>query len=199
MKRKVQTAPVPEKNKSALEEMIPPTSVRARKRGANNNSSTNDQKALHILKAFRSKLEQAPPEKEPPKPEALPKDGGEKKGDAEEDEEAALCDLHFIANCQSCKKWDAQDEEGEQDEDDGIGWMSHALSFKEDKLGKDLSYRKKAEDELVVIDPREKARTLKEDRRAQREAKSGGSGRAWDQVRNEKLARSSALAGRGAK
>jgi len=77
--------------------------------------------------------------------------------------------------------------------------MSHALSFKEDKLGKDLSYRKKAEDELVVIDPREKARTLKEEKKAQREAKAGGSGRAWDQARNEKLARSSALAGRGAK
>ena len=77
--------------------------------------------------------------------------------------------------------------------------MSHALSFKDDKLGKDLSYRKKAEDELVVIDPREKARTLKEEKRAQRKAKAGGSGRAWDQARNEKLARSSALAGRGAK
>ena len=77
--------------------------------------------------------------------------------------------------------------------------MSHALSFKEDKLGKDLSYRKKAEDELVVIDPREKARTLKEETRARREAKAGGSGRAWDQARNEKLSRSSALAGRGAK
>jgi peptidyl-prolyl cis-trans isomerase SDCCAG10 len=77
--------------------------------------------------------------------------------------------------------------------------MSHALSFKEDKLGKDLTYRKKAEEELVVIDPREKERTLKEEKRAQREARSGRSGRAWDQARNEKLARSSALAGRGAK
>jgi peptidyl-prolyl cis-trans isomerase SDCCAG10 len=199
MKRKVQTAPVPEKKKSALEQMIPSTSVRARKRGANNNSSANDQKALDILQAFKSKLEQAPPEKESSKPETLPEDGGEKNGETEEDDEAALCDLHFIAYCQSCKKWDAQDEEAEEDEDDGIGWMSHSLSFKEDKLGKDLSYRKKAEDELVVIDPREKAKTLKEERMAQREAKSGGSGRAWDQARNEKLARSSALAGRGAK
>ena len=196
MKRNVQAAPVKEKKKSALEEMIPSTSVRARKRGAHNNTSASDQKALDILKAFRTKLEQAPPEKES-KRTSRPGDDDTKKGD--DDEEAALCDLHFIANCQSCKKWDAQDVEGEDDDDDGIGWMSHALSFKEDKLGKDLSYRKKAEDELVVIDPREKARTLKEEMRAQREAKAGGSGRAWDQARNEKLARSSALAGRGAK
>ena len=196
MKRNVETALVKEKKKSALEDMIPATSVRARKRGAHNNTSANDQKALDILKAFRSKLEQAPPEKES-KPSPLGDDEN-KNGEAADDEEAALCDLHFIANCQSCKKWEAEDEK-EEDEDDTIGWMSHALSFKEDKLGKDLSYRKKAENELVVIDPREKARTLKEEMRAQREAKAGGSGRAWDQARNDKLARSSALAGRGAK
>jgi peptidyl-prolyl cis-trans isomerase SDCCAG10 len=77
--------------------------------------------------------------------------------------------------------------------------MSHALSFKADKLGKDLSYRKKAEEELVVIDPRQKAKTLKEEKRAEREVKSGGSGRAWDRERNEKLARASNLTGRGAK
>lgn len=199
MKRNVQTAPVPEKKKSALEAMIPSTSVRARKRGAHNHTSASDQKALDILKAFRSKLEQAPPEKETKTPSG-PSDHSNQNGEAkEDDEEAVLCDLHFLANCQSCSKWDAQDEKAEEDEDDGIGWMSHALSFKEDKLGKDLSYRKKAEDELVVIDPREKARTLKEEMRAQREAKAGGSGRAWDQARNEKLARGSALAGRGAR
>jgi len=197
MKRNVQTAPVQEKKKSVLGSMIPKTSVRGRKRHPGE-SAPPDQRALDILNAFKSKLDQAPPEKEVPKNETAP---GEEKKDAqgEDGEEAALCDLHFIANCQSCQKWDAQGEGENEDNDDDIGWMSHALSFKEDKLGKDLSYRKKAEDELVVIDPREKARTLKEEKRAQREAKAGGSGRAWDQQRNEKLARSSALAGRGAK
>jgi peptidyl-prolyl cis-trans isomerase SDCCAG10 len=197
MKRNIQTAPVQEKKKSVLETMIPKTSVRGRKRHPGE-SAPPDQRALDILNAFKSKLEQAPPEKEVSKSETIPED--EKKEDkAEGDEEAALCDLHFIANCQSCQKWDAQGEGENEDEDDDIGWMSHALSFKEDKLGKDLSYRKKAEDELVVIDPREKARTLKEEKRAQREAKAGGSGRAWDAARNDKLVRSSALAGRGAK
>lgn len=198
MKRNTQVAPVKEKKKSALEEMIPTNAVRGRKRHPGGNaSSQSDKRSLDILRAFRAKLEQAPPEKEVKTTEISA--ATEKMVEPAEDEEAALCDLHFIADCQSCKKWDAQDGEESDGEDDGIGWMSHALSFKEDKLGKDLSYRKKAEEELVVIDPRERARTLKEEKRAQREAKAGGSGRAWDQARNEKLARSSALAGRGAK
>lgn len=198
MKRNTQIAPVKEKKKSALEEMIPINAVRGRKRHPGGNASSRDDKrALDILNAFRAKLEQAPPEKEIKAAEI--DESPEKHGEVGDDEEAALCDLHFIANCQSCKKWDAQDGDESEAEDDGIGWMSHALSFKEDKLGKDLTYRKKAEEEMVVIDPREKARTLKEEKKAQREAKAGGSGRAWDQARNEKMARSSALAGRGAK
>jgi peptidyl-prolyl cis-trans isomerase SDCCAG10 len=200
MKRNIQVAPVKEKKKSALEEMIPANSTRARKRHPGGRASAqSDKRALDILQAFKAKLAQAPPEKEPEVSEPRLRDDEQPKDTAADDEEAALCDLHFIANCQSCKKWDAEDVKEDEDEDDGIGWMSHALSFKEDKLGKDLSYRKKAEEELVVIDPREKARTLKEEKKAQREAKAGGSGRAWDQARNEKLARSSALAGRGAK
>lgn len=199
MKRNTQVAPVAEKKKSALEEMIPTNAVRGRKRHpGGNTASQNDKRSLDILKAFRAKLEQAPPEKEVPKTADV-EETETKSEDPPGDEEAALCDLHFIANCQSCKKWDAQDGEESEGEDDGIGWMSHALSFKEDKLGKDLSYRKKAEEELVVIDPRERERTLKEEKKAQREAKAGGSGRQWDQARNDKMARSSALAGRGAK
>ncbi|PBP23764.1 cyclophilin type peptidyl-prolyl cis-trans isomerase/CLD [Diplocarpon rosae] len=197
MKRNISAAPAQQKKKSALESMIPKTSVKARKRRPGESLPT-DQSTLDLLKAFQTKLQNAPPEKEVPKPEVDGETGEEVAGAS--DEEAALCDLHFIANCQSCKKWDAEDEKADDDDDDdGVSWMSHALSFKEDKLGKDLSYRKKAEDELVVIDPREKARTLKEEKRAQREAKPGGSGRAWDQSRNEKLAKSSALAGRGAR
>ncbi|QSZ33721.1 hypothetical protein DSL72_005292 [Monilinia vaccinii-corymbosi] len=202
MKRNVQTAREPEKKKSALEAMIPATSVRGRKRNPSGKSNaSHDQAALDILRAFREKLESAPPEKNVAKP--MPHEDAEAKADEDgraDDEEAALCDLHFIANCQSCQSWEAQGEEEEDDDVHDQGWMSHALSFKEDKLGKDLTYRKKAEDELVVIDPREKARTLKEEMRAKREARAGAStGREWDAKRNEKLARGSALAGRGAK
>ncbi|KAL4730149.1 Peptidyl-prolyl isomerase cwc27 [Fusarium chlamydosporum] len=190
--------PVKEKKKSAQEYMIPETSIRARKRrpGAAANTS-EDAKALRMLKAFQSRLEKAPPEKEN---EPAVRESTKEGEDAQAaDEEADLCDLHFIANCQSCTSWDKQ----EKDESDDEGWMSHSLSFAADKLGKDLSNRRKAEEELVVIDPREKARTLKDEKKAARDARQGNSGRAWDQARdaarNAKMAQAASLAGRGAK
>ncbi|KAL5083604.1 Peptidyl-prolyl isomerase cwc27 [Trichoderma cf. simile WF8] len=188
--------PVQEKKKTALESMIPETSIRGRKRrpGGNNASTNEDQASLRILKAFQAKLDKAPPSKELPTETPVDNEQGEAEKPSQDDE-AELCDLHFIANCQSCTSWDKQ----EKDESDDEGWMSHALSFAADKLGKDLSNRRKAEEELVVIDPREKSRTLKEEKRAEREARAGGSGRAWDQARNAQMAKAASLAGRGAK
>ncbi|KAF4468740.1 peptidyl-prolyl isomerase CWC27 [Fusarium albosuccineum] len=200
MRRTIHTdEPVKEKKKSALESMIPETSIKGRKRrpGANNTSASEDAKTLRMLKAFQSRLDKAPPKKEnePAARVDIGEDGGGQVGD----DEAELCDLHFIANCQSCTSWDKQEKEESDDE----GWMSHSLSFAADKLGKDLTNRKKAEEELVVIDPREKARTLKEGKRAERDARQGNTGRAWDQARdaarNAKMARAASLAGRGAK
>ncbi|KAI0381563.1 cyclophilin-like protein [Hypomontagnella monticulosa] len=192
MKRTIHSEPVKEVKKTALERLIPETSTRGRKRRRGGEGATPSQDLL-LLQAFRSKLGQAGPEKEQ---QSVPmEEGSAEQAPGEQDDEAELCDLHFIANCQSCNSWDKAEKEDSDDE----GWMSHSLSFAADKLGKDLSYRKKAEEELVVIDPREKARTLKEEKRAQREAQSGNSGREWDQARNAKLARASALAGRGAK
>ncbi|PQE29866.1 peptidyl-prolyl isomerase CWC27 protein [Rutstroemia sp. NJR-2017a WRK4] len=196
MKRNVPTgAAVPEKKKSALEAMIPANAVRGRKRGAAGKDKEGDQAALDILKAFREKLEKAGTEKGVAKVgggagdgdvEMQTEDAGsKKKAEVEEDEEAALCDLHFIANCQSCSKWDEKilengEKEGEDDEDGGE-WMAHALSFKEDKLGKDLSYRRKAEEELVVIDPRVKERELGvKGVKGERERRGG---REWDRER----------------
>ncbi|KAI0908399.1 cyclophilin type peptidyl-prolyl cis-trans isomerase/CLD [Ustulina deusta] len=192
MKRTIHSEPVREVKKSALERMIPETSSRGRKRRRGGEAPITDED-LHVFQAFKTRLKQVGPEKEQPTVSS----GGdvEEKFSGSAEGEAELCDLHFIANCQSCTSWDKA-EEGDSDDE---GWMSHSLSFAVDKLGKDLSYRKKAEEELVVIDPREKARTLKEEKRAQREAQSGRSGREWDQARNAKLARASALAGRGAR
>ncbi|KAK6955421.1 Peptidyl-prolyl isomerase cwc27 [Daldinia eschscholtzii] len=193
MKRTIHSEPVKEVKKTALEQLIPETSTRGRKRRRGGGEGPVVNEDLLMLQAFRSKLSQAGPEKE--QPDVRTKDNDAEQAPGEQDDEAELCDLHFIANCQSCNSWD----KAEKEESDDEGWMSHALSFAADKLGKDLSYRKKAEEELVVIDPREKARTLKEEKRAQREAQSGNSGREWDQARNAKLARASALAGKGAK
>ncbi|KAK5997919.1 Peptidyl-prolyl isomerase CWC27 [Cladobotryum mycophilum] len=169
-------------------------SEQPRRPGGNNTTASEEQAALKMLKAFQSRLETAPPEKGKAVDTPVGEED-EEKGKQAQDDEAELCDLHFIANCQSCTAWDKQDKEESDDE----GWMSHALSFAADKLGKDLRNRKKAEEELVVIDPREKARTLKEEKRAEREARAGGSGRAWDQAKNAQMARTASLAGRGAR
>ncbi|PFH57755.1 hypothetical protein XA68_14598 [Ophiocordyceps unilateralis] len=189
------------KKMSALEIMIPETSIRGRKRrpGGNGAASNDDGDTLRMLKAFQSRLDRAPPEKET-NPSLKAEDGDAGGSTAPSGGvEAKLCDLHFIADCQSCTAWDKEKKE----ESDDDGWMSHSLSFAADRLGKDLTTRKKAEEELVVIDPREKARTLKEEKRAEREARAGGTGRAWDQARdqarNAQLARTASLAGRGAK
>lgn len=204
MRRTIHTEKVTQdKPKTALESMIPQTSVKgARKRGKAG-SAVDDPKTLRMLEAFRSRLGKAPAEKIPESTPAAAdgetdgQDSGGGGGGAEEDE-GALCDLHFIANCQSCTAWDKQAKDDSDDE----GWMSHRLSFAADRLGKDLTNRKKAEEELIVIDPREKARALKEGKRGERE-KDKGSGKAWDQrrdqVRNAKLAQAASLAGRGAK
>lgn len=183
MKRTINVVPEKEKPKNALQAMIPATSIRGRKRkGAGNPKEEMD--SLKLLKSFQKKLEEAPPEEEPEAPEPG-SDGEGKEGEkGEEDEEAALCDLHFIANCESCKRWDHLEKDGEEEEDDGKGWMSHILSFEKDKKGKDLRNKQKGEDELVVIDPREKAKTLKEERRSRRDREQGKAetGRGWDKV-----------------
>ena len=191
MKRNVQTAPVVDtRKKSALEQMIPETSMRGRKRKHNSDAPV-DKETLDILNAFRAKLEHAPPEIEqakidvgerPDKPELV---NGQDKGEAnDDDDEAELCDLHFIANCQSCQSWHnetANNANGRDDDDQG--WMSHALSFEKDRLGKDLNWKKKNEEELVVIDPREKAKDIREEQRAKKMARMGGSS-AWDRDRD---------------
>ena len=184
MKRKVDTAPMEkEKPKSALEAMIPTTSTRGRKRG----KATDEKGAIDVFNAFKRQLADLPPSKETAsangtsngevqatKKDAMP---GANGSAADDDEEAALCDLHFIANCQSCKAWDEDPSaNADDDEDDGGGdWMSHKLSFAKDTLGKDLKWKSQMQ-EIEVIDPREKARTIKEENRRGRDERRGGKG-----------------------
>ena len=192
MKRNVQTAPAADtKPKSALEQMIPPTAVKGRKRKHGAGGDTKeDQQTLKLLGAFRSKLENAPAG-----PQTTASAGRNKEADSSmngvpneqvdsNNEETALCDLHFVPNCQSCKAWDqhvSADADAKNDED--TGWMSHALSFEKDRLGKDLTWKRKSEEELVVIDPREKAKDIRDETRAKKMAKTGGS-TAWAKDRD---------------
>ena len=194
MKRNVQMAPAADaRKKSALEQMIPENSMRGRKRKHNGDAPV-DKQTLDILNAFRAKLDQAPPEIEPAKTHVAEEQGKqdevnghgkeETNNNDDDDEEAELCDLHFIANCQSCRSWDNElSNKANALDDDNEGWMSHALSFEKDRLGKDLNWKKKNEEELVVIDPREKAKDIREEQRARKMARMGGSG-AWDRDRD---------------
>ena len=190
------TAPVVSKNKklSALEAMIPATSTRGRKRPRpGETNQREDKNALAMLNAFKARLDSV---KELDMPDAASSTiaaeskrmNGLKIGSsdsvkpeaADDEEEAQLCDLHFIANCQSCSRWDENLDEKEDDDADDPGWMSHKLAFGKDQLGKDLNFKKRNEalEELVVIDPREKAGQIlaaeREKRRQRKEARRRG-------------------------
>jgi peptidyl-prolyl cis-trans isomerase SDCCAG10 len=74
-----------------------------------------------------------------------------------------------------------ESEGGEVSED----LWSHALSFERDRLGKDLNWKKKNE-ELVVIDPREKQKEVLKERRKGRGGDDrfrshGRGGRGWEE------------------
>ena len=178
------------RKKSALEQLIPENAMRGRKRKQGlREGGQNEAATLKMLSAFRAKLGQAGPVTD--RPEASEKNGNHTEDadatsgnkTAEGDDEAQLCDLHFIANCQSCQSWDRQTEDKEGDDAAADStWMSHSLSFEKDRLGKDLAWKKKNEEELVVIDPREKAKDIKEEQRAKKQAQ--GSSRAWDKDRD---------------
>ncbi|KAF2669058.1 cyclophilin-like protein [Microthyrium microscopicum] len=147
-----------EKPKSALEAMIPETSTRGRKRGA---APVDESSILAMFNAFKNKLDDVDDEDAPMAQEDVEGNGKARAitkttDSGEDDDEAELCDLHFVADCQSCTDWTAQEE----DDDTGDGWLGHKLSFAKDRLGKDLEWKRKNEEELMVVDPREKAAQL---------------------------------------
>ena len=196
MKRNVPAKPKMEvQKKSALEQMIPETATRGRKRKHGfNGDAPRDMHTLDILNAFRLKLEKAPQETEAFQADVEEVDrmneqmhDNDRQNLGPEDEEAEICDLHFIAQCQSCQSWDKHGLQNAVAEDDfGESWMSHTLSFEKDRLGKDLSWKKKNEEELVVIDPREKTKDIMEEHRAKKVARGGSNlSRAWDRDRDK--------------
>ncbi|GAB7347875.1 hypothetical protein MBLNU459_g5402t1 [Dothideomycetes sp. NU459] len=186
MKRTTGTAKAaPEKKKSALEAMIPETSTRGRKRG----KVADEKGALDMFNAFKKRLVNVP--HAPVEPQGVDKEDATKTADpafvdaevpaaAALDTEERLCDLHFIANCQSCSSWDKEGrEDDDEDNDDDANWMSHTLSFAKDTLGKDLEWKRKME-EFEVIDPREKTKEIVQDRK-----KDQFGDRDWDRPRDK--------------
>ena len=196
MRRDIAPVPEPKRKKSALEEMIPSTSVRGRKRQRPGDPGAGmaDASTTKILDAFKAKLAGVDRDGDVEMDELNGKplkENGKMNGYVEndvsavgndDDDEAALCDLHFIANCQSCSNWgrreDGLDGKGADDEDENdADWMKHSLSFAKDRLGKDLTWKRKNEEELVVIDPREKEKEMKLKERERRKGVGGSGGR----------------------
>lgn len=184
MRRNVTTGPVDTgPKKSALEAMIPETSIRGRRRplpgsGSSTNgvtgfSSAPEAETLKIFNAFKAKLEGADsskPEKgeqtQTPHRRNINENTSANNIEDPEDDEAKLCDLHFIANCQSCKTWDDPDTTGTGDAERDAGdrgWLTHKLEFGKDTLGKDLKWKREHPDDvdsLMVIDPREREKEI---------------------------------------
>ena len=182
MKRNISNAPATDtRKKSKLEQMVPENAMRGRKRklGAQGNSEKD---TMNLLNAFRTRLEKAGPVSNDPNATGRKiihpthANGEQQIEPRTADDEAELCDLHFIANCQSCQSWDSKDtRDGVNSNEDGPGWMSHMLTFEKDRLGKDLTWKQADEESsLVVIDPREKAMDIREEQRAKKLAKIGG-------------------------
>ena len=195
MRRPKATAISTQKPRSALEELIPVTSTRARKRPRPGDSlvdKENDRRSVEMLEKFRRRLMAADQSESAKKtPESVSQlDGKREEGAdgtsheeavngnnksstvpgiaANDDEEAQLCDLHFIINCQSCSRWDEQDNTEEAEDDNDRDFLSHKLAFGKDRWGKDWDWKKKDRNRLVdddgglvVIDPREKEKGFK--------------------------------------
>lgn len=121
----------------------------------------DDRSSLNMLNAFKARLEGVNSSKSAKATTNGTKHEGEEKTKPDApDEEAILCDLHFIANCQSCSNWA---DDGKDDEIDNVkdkSFLNHSLTFEKNRLGKDLSWKQKNEDELVVIDPRDREKEL---------------------------------------
>ncbi|KAJ5462544.1 hypothetical protein N7475_007488 [Penicillium sp. IBT 31633x] len=206
MRREVDIGPKDTgRKKSALEAMIPETSIRGRKRpppGSANGSSRNgtgpsnaaEREALQLFNAFKAKLEGAKPEQTITTSHSKTHADQDAQNQHEdpEDEEAQLCDLHFIANCQSCQAWDNPEAEADDPAQQDRGWLSHELRFGKDTLGKDLAWKREHggdADSLMVIDPREREkevvgrkRGLQRDRERERKRERVGD-LEWDRGR----------------
>ncbi|EEQ29190.1 Peptidyl-prolyl isomerase cwc27 [Microsporum canis] len=189
MKRSTAAATAePTRKKSALESLIPETSIRgARKRASAAGNSSQDAIALDMFNAFKAKLENADSSSKKSKRDhhdTGSKPGGKKNTEQErgepdeEDGEGQVCDLHFVAGCLSCRSWDVPESEEGAGDDDDTGWMTHTLQFGKDTLGKDLNWKQahQGNDDLVVIDPRQKEKEI-----------AGGGGRKRERERKRKL------------
>ncbi|PWW72606.1 cyclophilin-like protein [Tuber magnatum] len=185
LKRRTSPPPAEPKTKKSLlsiqKSLLPSTSVQGRKR-RRGKATADDDDGYAALQRFKSKLDSAP---SPPtttttttaagttaSTEAKATTGSKFTEVLDHDDESNLCDLHFIPHCLSCNAH----VEAEDNVDGGAaGLWAHALSFEKDRLGKDLTWKKRNE-EMVVIDPREKGKEIL--------SKGKGKGSEWGRRRD---------------
>ncbi|KAL7269571.1 Peptidyl-prolyl isomerase cwc27 [Rhizina undulata] len=200
-------------------EFLPPTSVkgRKRKRGKNTADYDEDDESYEFLRRFQQKLQGAAsaatskpddddvtPEDTEMEMENAERESGRAGDPVEDDDEAMLCDLHFVPGCKSCRWYETHSRSpspslllnesaalapfdmavrSRKKDISGKDLWNHTLSFEKDRLGKDLTWKRKNEEELVVIDPREKGKEIREGKRRERWADGRGAfrkGREWD-------------------
>ncbi|RPA93601.1 cyclophilin-like protein [Choiromyces venosus 120613-1] len=169
------------KKKSLLsiqKSLLPSTSVQGRKR-KRGKATADDDDAYATLQRFKSKLDSAPSlptttTATTGTTEAKTATDGNPTEVLDQDDESNLCDLHFIPNCLSCN---AHIEEEDNVDGGAAGLWAHALSFEKDRLGKDLNWKKR-NDEMVVIDPREKGKEILS------KGKGKGKGSEWGRRRD---------------
>jgi len=195
LKRRTSPPPAEPKAKKSLlsiqKSLLPSTSVQGRKR-KRGKATTDDDDGYAALQRFKSKLNSAPSPTTTTTGTTATAEAKASTSDKptevlDHDDESNLCDLHFIPNCLSCN---AHVEE-ENDVDGGAaGLWTHALSFEKDRLGKDLTWKKRNE-EMVVIDPREKGKEIL--------SKGGGKGKGseWGRRRDEEGRGASSRSGSG--
>ncbi|CUS08964.1 unnamed protein product [Tuber aestivum] len=165
LKRRTSPPTAETKTKKSLlsihKSLLPSTSVQGRKR-KRAKATADDGDGYAALQRFRSKLDSAPSPTTTsttgtiPSTEVGATTGGRPIEVLDHDDESSLCDLHFIPNCLSCN---AHFEEEDDVDGGAVGLWTHALSFDKDRLGKDLTWKKRNE-EMVVIDPREKGKEI---------------------------------------
>ncbi|BFZ55542.1 Peptidyl-prolyl isomerase cwc27 [Savitreella phatthalungensis] len=124
--------------------------------GAGAGAATDEDATMAKLRLFQAKLgaHTVTDEEESSRKPA----DGQHRADTE-------CLLHGVPGCMSCFDRLGEIDEGEGEDEAGgssrsARWLSHKLEFAEDRLGKDLSFKQRAEDDLIVIDPRTKAGQL---------------------------------------
>ncbi|OJD22554.1 hypothetical protein ACJ73_06096 [Blastomyces percursus] len=152
MRRNVATTTERTRKRSALESLIPETSIRGRRRPAPGstsgsglgNGASQDSEAMRMFNAFKARLEHAdlissrsnPTDKADDTKDTNSRHTNDKKPlsakareegkEGEEvEEEEQVCDLHFITNCQSCRAWDTTAIAAQIDNDPAATTRNH--------------------------------------------------------------------------